>query len=73
VPVYYAKLLFWPAAICCLVAHAAILRSVFRTSARADRPVSVRHRLTEIAWAIIPALVLAAVLVTTWRGIQTRL
>jgi heme/copper-type cytochrome/quinol oxidase subunit 2 len=68
----YAKLFFWVAALCCLVAHLAILRSVLRVSARADQPVSVQRRVVEIAWAIIPALVLAAVLVNTWRGILAR-
>jgi heme/copper-type cytochrome/quinol oxidase subunit 2 len=72
VPVTYAKLLFWVAAICCLVAHAAILRSVLRVSAPSDKSISTRRRLTEIAWAVVPAIGLAAVLVTTWRGIVTR-
>ena len=70
--VSYAKLFFWIAAVCCLVAHTAILRSVVRAGARADQHVSVGRRLMEIAWAVIPALALAAVLVTTWRGILTR-
>jgi heme/copper-type cytochrome/quinol oxidase subunit 2 len=72
VSAFYAKLFFWVAAICCLVAHLAILRSVLRVSARADQPVSVQHRLAEITWAVVPALVLAAVLVSTWRSILTR-
>ena len=71
-PVSYAKLLFWVAAICCFVAHAAILRSVLRVSAPADHSISTRRRLTEIAWAVVPAIALAAVLMTTWRGIITR-
>lgn len=72
VSVSYAKLFFWIAAACCLVAHVAILRSVLRVGARADAPVSPRRRMAEIAWAVVPALVLAAVLLTTWRGIQSR-
>jgi heme/copper-type cytochrome/quinol oxidase subunit 2 len=71
VPVYHAKLLFWAAALCCLVSHAAILRSVYRASAHDGRLVSLPRRLMEVAWAVVPALVLAAVLVTTWRGMHS--
>ena len=53
-----ATTLFWAAALVCGVAHAAILASVVRSAPR---------RRLEIAWAVIPALVLAAVLVMTWR------
>lgn len=56
-----ATTLFWTAALVCGVAHAAIVASVVRSAPR--RPL-------EIAWAVIPALVLAAVLVMTWRGMH---
>lgn len=56
-----ATTLFWAAALVCGVAHAAILASVVRSAPR---------RRLEIAWAVIPALVLAAVLVMTWRGMH---
>ena len=46
------------AALVCGAAHAAIVASVVR---------SARRRRLEIAWEVIPALVLAAVLVMTWR------
>lgn len=72
VPVSYVRFFFWVAATCCLVAHLAILRSVLRASDRAGAVVSSRRRLVEIAWAVVPALALAAVLLMTWRGIQTR-
>jgi hypothetical protein len=55
-----AKALFWAAACICGVAHVAILRSVLRSAPR---------RTMEIAWAIIPAALLAVVLVMTWRNI----
>jgi predicted membrane protein len=53
-----AKSLYWVAVCVCGLAHLAILRSIVR---------SVPRRRTEIAWAIVPALALAAVLVMTWR------
>jgi hypothetical protein len=53
-----AKSLFWVAVCLCGVAHLAIIRSIVR---------SVPRRRTEIAWAVIPAVALAAVLVMTWR------
>jgi heme/copper-type cytochrome/quinol oxidase subunit 2 len=56
-----ARLLFWAAACACGVAHVAILRSVAKTP---------RHRRTELAWAVIPAIVLAGVLVMTWRAMS---
>jgi bacteriorhodopsin len=56
-----ARLLFWAAACVCGLAHVAIVRSVMRSSPR---------RRMEIAWAIIPAVALAAVLVMTWRAMS---
>ena len=56
-----ATTLFWTAALVCGVAHVAILASVLRSAPR---------RRLEIAWAVIPALALAAVLVVTWRGMH---
>ena len=56
-----ATTLFWAAALVCGVAHAAIVASVVRSAPR---------RRLEIAWAVIPALALAAVLVMTWRGMH---
>jgi heme/copper-type cytochrome/quinol oxidase subunit 2 len=57
----FAKGLFWLAVFTCGIAHLAIVRSVAR---------SARHRRMEIAWAIIPALLLAAVFVMTWRHLS---
>lgn len=56
-----ARVLFWAAAFACGIAHVAILRSVAKTRQR---------RVTELAWAVIPAMVLAAVLVMTWRAMS---
>ncbi|HEY2376832.1 MAG TPA: hypothetical protein VGH98_12715 [Gemmatimonadaceae bacterium] len=60
-PVLLAQLLFWAAVFVCIVAHIAIARSVLRTSPR---------RFIELAWALIPAIGLAVVLVVTWRRIH---
>jgi heme/copper-type cytochrome/quinol oxidase subunit 2 len=56
-----AKLLFGVAVCVCAIAQVAIVRSVAR---------SVPRRRVEMAWAIIPALLLAAVLVMTWRHLS---
>ena len=56
-----ATTLFWAAALVCGAAHAAIVVSVLR---------SAPPRRLEIAWAVIPALALAVVLVMTWRGMH---
>ena len=56
-----ARLLFWAAVCACGIAHLAIVRSVAMTT---------RRRPTELAWAVIPAIVLAAVLVMTWRAMS---
>ena len=67
-------LLFWLAAVVCLACHAAILRSVLRGTFGAPEPdtVPVRRRVVEVVWAILPALVLAAVFVATWRSMHPR-
>ena len=62
-----ADAIFWVAVAACLVAQAAILRSVVRT-----RAGSTVHRATELAWAIVPAVALALVLATTWRTLHPR-
>jgi hypothetical protein len=53
-----ALVLFWAATAVCAVAQALIIRSIFGAQQR---------RVSEIAWAIVPAVALAAVLVMTWR------
>jgi len=66
--------LFWIAAVCCVVAELAILRSLLFGSARdAERQLTsmtVRSRRpAEIAWAILPAIGLMFVLYLTWRAL----
>ena len=62
-----ADAIFWVAVACCLVAQAAILRSVL-VGGRASAPP--RRRAAEVAWAIAPAVALTIVLVATWRTIH---
>ncbi|HVF39018.1 MAG TPA: hypothetical protein VM939_03890 [Gemmatimonadaceae bacterium] len=67
-----AEIVFWIAAALCVVAEAAILRATFR-SHRGEIAAEVPRasRGGEIMWAVIPALGLAAVLIATWRAIQS--
>jgi hypothetical protein len=53
-------ILFWMAAATCLIAHAAIVRSVFRTR-QSGRWVA------DATWAIVPAIGLLAVFIWTWH------
>lgn len=60
--------IFWFSATCCAVAQVAILRSVI-LAPRAGGPSSssMRHRVTDIVWAILPGIALVAVFLLTWR------
>lgn len=66
-----AETIFWIAVVACAVAQVAILRSTF-AARRANRSelVPASSRSGEIAWAVIPALALCAVLVATWQRIE---
>ena len=70
-----AETIFWIAALACAVAEIAILRSTFAT--RHGTPaksglVPVSSRGAELAWAVIPAVALCAVLALTWKQIGAR-
>jgi heme/copper-type cytochrome/quinol oxidase subunit 2 len=64
--------IFWIAALFCLVAQLAILRSTMLPHApgpgseRVPRP----RTAVEVAWVLLPALVLVAVFALTWRAIH---
>ena len=65
-----AEPIFWIAALACVVAQVALLRSSFsikKDSKSALVPGS--PRAVELAWAILPALGLLVLLVVTWRRI----
>jgi heme/copper-type cytochrome/quinol oxidase subunit 2 len=68
-----AETIFWIAAFACAVAQIAILRSTY-AARRVEKSALVPAAAArgEIAWAIIPALGLAALLVLTWQRIETR-
>jgi heme/copper-type cytochrome/quinol oxidase subunit 2 len=69
---------FWVAAVACAVAQVAIVRSVFVARAPLGAgdgssrvaPQSPARRAGEVAWAVVPALALAGVLVLTWRAVR---
>jgi heme/copper-type cytochrome/quinol oxidase subunit 2 len=68
-----ADAIFWIAVACCSVAQLAIIRSVIisptRPSDTGIEPSPIR-RAVEIAWAVLPGVALAVVLVFTWRAMH---
>ncbi len=65
--------IFWIAALACVMAEIAILRSTyFARGAEKSSLVPAASRGGEIAWAIIPALALVVLLVFTWQRVQMR-
>jgi heme/copper-type cytochrome/quinol oxidase subunit 2 len=68
-----AETIFWIAAAACAIAEIAILRFSFAAQrANKSELVPTAPRSGEIAWAIIPALALIAVLFATWQRIEGR-
>jgi heme/copper-type cytochrome/quinol oxidase subunit 2 len=67
-----ADAIFWVAVACCLVAQLAIVRSVLVSPARVpdSPPTSIGRRVVEIAWAVLPGVALAFVLLLTWRAMH---
>lgn len=70
IPTFLTDTIFWLAAACCTLAQAAIIRSALR--ARAHRPdgSASPSRPIEVAWTVLPALMLVLVLVFTWRALH---
>jgi heme/copper-type cytochrome/quinol oxidase subunit 2 len=68
-----AEIIFWIAAVACVIAEIAILRSTF-ASRRGNKSelVPASSPRGEIAWAVIPAIALIVVLTATWRQIEAR-
>ena len=70
--------MFWVAAVCCVFAELAILRSLLFGRARAAEAkdsmgasrAAHASRPADIAWAVLPALGLALVLYLTWRAVD---
>lgn len=68
-----AETIFWIAAAACALAEVAILRFTLaeRAAKRSDLVPASSHA-GEIAWALVPALVLILVFGATWRKIEAR-
>lgn len=58
--------MFWLAAFACAAAEAAIIVSSVRSLRRSDGAKAAR----EAMWAVIPAIVLAWLLVATWSEVK---
>jgi heme/copper-type cytochrome/quinol oxidase subunit 2 len=67
-----ADAIFWVAVACCIIAQLAIVHSVVISPARVpgSQPTSPTRRVAEIAWAVLPGVALAVVLVFTWRAMH---
>ena len=68
-----ADAIFWTAVACCSIAQLAILRSVVSSPTRAvdsGLESSPARRAIEIAWAVLPGVALAVVLMLTWRAMH---
>jgi hypothetical protein len=65
--------LFWVAVVLCAFSQLAILRSALFTRGMPAAPGSTLpplRRAVEVAWAVLPAVALAAVLFFTWRAMH---
>jgi heme/copper-type cytochrome/quinol oxidase subunit 2 len=68
-----AETIFWIAAIACVIAEIAILRSTFAARhTKKSELVPAAPAAGELAWAVIPALALSAILVATHQRIEAR-
>ena len=65
-----AVTLFWVAVGVCTIAQLALLHSFFLGRSRPARDAAPAFRATETLWAVVPALVLAALLVSTWTAMH---
>ena len=70
-----ARVVFWIAVACCAVAQAAIVRAALRPpggggeTAAGGTVVPRPSRASELAWTLVPAVALCAVLAVTWRAL----
>jgi heme/copper-type cytochrome/quinol oxidase subunit 2 len=65
-----AEVIFWIAAVICIVAELALLRSAFFP--RPGNSATAMHaaRGSEMLWAVIPAIGLLFLLAATWRAVS---
>ena len=68
-----AEIIFWIAAVACVIAELSILRSTFaaRSSNKSTLVPSASPR-SEVVWAILPGLALMVLLTATWQRIEAR-
>ncbi|HEU4990547.1 MAG TPA: cytochrome c oxidase subunit II transmembrane domain-containing protein [Gemmatimonadaceae bacterium] len=66
--------IFWIAAVCCLVAQVAIIRSALSPHEPAPGSEQVPRPRTgvEVVWTLLPALVLIGVFALTWQAMHRR-
>jgi heme/copper-type cytochrome/quinol oxidase subunit 2 len=68
-----AEAIFWIGALACVVAEIMILRSSFAaTRENKSALVPTASRASELAWAILPAILLSVLLLATWRKVEAR-
>jgi heme/copper-type cytochrome/quinol oxidase subunit 2 len=68
-----AEAIFWIAALACVIGELMILRSSFAVTRETQSElVPSSPRSGELAWAIIPAIGLAALLFVTWQRVDAR-
>ena len=68
-----AEAIFWIAALACVAAQIALLRSSFKMKKDLrSELVPASPRAVELAWAILPALALSVLLFATWRKVAER-
>jgi heme/copper-type cytochrome/quinol oxidase subunit 2 len=68
-----AEAIFWIGAVACAVAEVMILRSSFAaTRENKSALVPTASRSSELAWAILPAILLSILLFATWNKVQAR-
>ena len=70
----FTAVLFWTAAVCCVLAEVVLLRSLLFGRARAAEQEHAHNvhvsRPVQVAWAVIPAVGLLLVLYLTWRAVD---
>lgn len=64
-PASLAEAIFWSAVVLCCVAQAALLLSFFRGGSRLRAGATAGFRVSETVWAVLPAVVLVALLVAS--------
>lgn len=62
-------IVFWFAAVLCLMAQGMVLRSLLLGRTPAAR-TGTAARAREVAWVLIPAIVMVLVLIASWRAIH---